>query len=126
MSAAGNGGCKWAIEALIMSRSDLCLIVHGQDCASWTGRFISNSLSTEMNRIALHSLAQPCLVLNGIVAVEVLLVEVVVIEAVVSAIPEQDNSLIQSEQVAMPACSLPNGIFIANGTNGGHWPYMAG
>ena len=73
-------------------------------------RFISNSLSTEMNRIALHSLAQPGSALNG--------VEVVVV--VVGAIPEQDNSLIQSEQVAMPACSLPNGIFIANGTNGSH------
>ena len=69
-----------------------------------------------MNKIAVHSLAQPGSALNG--------VEVVVV--VVGAIPEQDNSLIQLEQVAMPACSLPNGIFIANGTNGGHWPYMAG
>ena len=62
-----------------------------------------------------------CTELNGKVVV---VLEVVVI-VVVGAIAEQDNSLIQLEQVAMPACSLPNGIFIANGTNGSHWQVPA-
>ena len=98
MSAAGNGGCKWAIEALIMSRSELCLIVHGPQLCKLDSTL--HPLSTEMNTIAMHSSVQTGHALNGVVVVVVVIVVVVV-----GAIPKQDNSLVQLEQVAMPACS---------------------
>ena len=94
MSAAGNGGCKWAIEALIMSRSELCLIVHGPQLCKLDSAL--HPLSTEMNKIAMHSSVQTGHALNGVV---------VIVVVVVGAIPKQDNSLVQLKQVAMPACS---------------------